>query len=172
MLLFVYCYHFYEVPIRRILIRGKNYVYCNQCSVCFALLLPWRMCSGSVYATTLFVPELPHVLLFLLGTFVTFLCSIPPPVIAFPVDVLLLIMQFVNPIYIFRNLYLKLNNLNWFRFFSYLFASFVNILIYEYKLVHSTITRTDSVKDLGVYLDTKLYFITTPILFFLTAWSC
>jgi hypothetical protein len=38
------------------------------------------------------------------------------------------------------------------------FCRKTNILIYEYKLFHSTITRTDSVKDLGVYLDTKLYF--------------
>jgi hypothetical protein len=38
------------------------------------------------------------------------------------------------------------------------FSRKTNILIYEYKLFHSMITRTDSVKDLGVYLDTKLYF--------------
>jgi hypothetical protein len=38
------------------------------------------------------------------------------------------------------------------------FSRKTNILIYEYKLFHSTIARTDSVKDLGVYLDTKLYF--------------
>jgi hypothetical protein len=31
-------------------------------------------------------------------------------------------------------------------------------LIYEYKLSHSAITRTYSVKDLGVYFDSKLHF--------------
>jgi hypothetical protein len=38
------------------------------------------------------------------------------------------------------------------------FSMKTNILIYEYTLFHFTITRTDSVKVLGVYLDTKLYF--------------
>jgi hypothetical protein len=40
------------------------------------------------------------------------------------------------------------------------FSRKTNILIYEYKLFHTNITRTSSVKDLGVYLDSKLYFHT------------
>ncbi|PNF29809.1 hypothetical protein B7P43_G10577 [Cryptotermes secundus] len=38
------------------------------------------------------------------------------------------------------------------------FSRKTNYLIYEYKLLHFTITRTYSVKDLGVYLDSKLHF--------------
>jgi hypothetical protein len=38
------------------------------------------------------------------------------------------------------------------------FSRKTNYLIYEYKLYHSTITRTFSVEDLGVYLDSKLLF--------------
>ncbi|PNF43033.1 hypothetical protein B7P43_G08782 [Cryptotermes secundus] len=38
------------------------------------------------------------------------------------------------------------------------FSRKINYLIYEYKLLHFTITRTYSVKDLGVYLDSKLHF--------------
>jgi hypothetical protein len=32
------------------------------------------------------------------------------------------------------------------------------ILIFHYKLCHSYITRTDSIKDLGVFIDSKLHF--------------
>ncbi|PNF35360.1 hypothetical protein B7P43_G02582 [Cryptotermes secundus] len=38
------------------------------------------------------------------------------------------------------------------------FSRKTNYLIYEYKLLHFTITRTYSVKDLGVYLDSELHF--------------
>jgi hypothetical protein len=33
-----------------------------------------------------------------------------------------------------------------------------NILIYEHTFFQSTVTRADSVKDLGIYLDSKLHF--------------
>jgi hypothetical protein len=39
-----------------------------------------------------------------------------------------------------------------------MFSRKTNNLIYEYKLSHSAITRTYSVKDLRVYLDSKLHF--------------
>jgi MFS-type transporter involved in bile tolerance (Atg22 family) len=38
------------------------------------------------------------------------------------------------------------------------FSRKTNSLIHKYKLSHSTITRTYSVKDLGVYLVSKLHF--------------
>jgi hypothetical protein len=38
------------------------------------------------------------------------------------------------------------------------FSRKTNILIYEYKLCQSSITRTDSIEDLGVFLDYKLHF--------------
>jgi hypothetical protein len=38
------------------------------------------------------------------------------------------------------------------------FSRKTNIFIYEYKIFQSTITRTDSVKDLGLFLDSMLYF--------------
>jgi hypothetical protein len=33
-----------------------------------------------------------------------------------------------------------------------------NFLCYEYQLCHATITRTSSIKDLGVFFDSKLHF--------------
>jgi hypothetical protein len=33
-----------------------------------------------------------------------------------------------------------------------------NVLIYDYKLCQSSIARTDSIKDLGVFIDAKLHF--------------
>jgi hypothetical protein len=38
------------------------------------------------------------------------------------------------------------------------FSRKTNVLIYEYKLCHSSINRTDSMKDLGVFIDAKLHF--------------
>jgi hypothetical protein len=35
---------------------------------------------------------------------------------------------------------------------------YTNILRYEYQLCHAAITRTSSIKDLGVFFDSKLYF--------------
>jgi hypothetical protein len=33
-----------------------------------------------------------------------------------------------------------------------------NTLIFHYKLCHSSITHTDSIKDLGAFIDSKLHF--------------
>ncbi|PNF20040.1 hypothetical protein B7P43_G05817 [Cryptotermes secundus] len=38
------------------------------------------------------------------------------------------------------------------------FTRKTNLLIYDYKLFQTSIARTDSVKDLGVFIDAKLYF--------------
>jgi hypothetical protein len=38
------------------------------------------------------------------------------------------------------------------------FSRKTNVLKYDYKLCQSSITRTDSIKDLGVYNDAKLHF--------------
>jgi hypothetical protein len=38
------------------------------------------------------------------------------------------------------------------------FSTKTNVLFYDYKLCHSSITRTDFIKDLGVFIDAKLNF--------------
>jgi hypothetical protein len=38
------------------------------------------------------------------------------------------------------------------------FSRKTNVPKYDYKLCQSSITRTDSIKDLGVYIDAKLHF--------------
>jgi hypothetical protein len=38
------------------------------------------------------------------------------------------------------------------------FSRKTNTLFFQYKLCHSFITRTDSIKDLGVFIDSKLHF--------------
>jgi hypothetical protein len=38
------------------------------------------------------------------------------------------------------------------------FSRKTNTLFFQYKLCHSSITRTDSIKDLGVFTDSKLHF--------------
>jgi hypothetical protein len=38
------------------------------------------------------------------------------------------------------------------------FSRKTNVLIYDYKLCQSSITRTDSIKDLGVFIDAKLHY--------------
>jgi hypothetical protein len=38
------------------------------------------------------------------------------------------------------------------------FSRKTKILIYDYKLCQSSLTRTDSIKDLGIFLDSKLQF--------------
>jgi hypothetical protein len=40
------------------------------------------------------------------------------------------------------------------------FSRKTNLLIYDYKLCQSSITRTDSITDLGIFLDSKLHFHT------------
>jgi hypothetical protein len=38
------------------------------------------------------------------------------------------------------------------------FTRKTNVLTYDYKLCQSSIARTDSIQDLRVYIDAKLYF--------------
>jgi hypothetical protein len=45
-------------------------------------------------------------------------------------------------------------NISWTRVLS--FSRKTNTLIYDYKLCQSSITRTDSINDLGVFIDSKL----------------
>jgi hypothetical protein len=47
-------------------------------------------------------------------------------------------------------------NINKTRVMSY--SRKTNVLSYEYSLGHSVITQTSSIKDLGVFFDSKLYF--------------
>jgi hypothetical protein len=49
---------------------------------------------------------------------------------------------------------------------------FINILIYMYIIFHSTIARTDSVKDQGAFLDSNFIFVIMSILYFLIVLSC
>jgi hypothetical protein len=35
----------------------------------------------------------------------------------------------------------------------------INLLIYEYKLRQSSLTRTDSTEDLRIFLDSEFYFL-------------
>jgi hypothetical protein len=39
-----------------------------------------------------------------------------------------------------------------------LYSRKTNVLSYEYQLCHAAITRTSSIKDLGVFFDSKLHF--------------
>jgi hypothetical protein len=45
------------------------------------------------------------------------------------------------------------------------FSRETNALIYDYKLCQSSITRTHSIKDLGVYIDNKLHFHVVNFIF-------
>jgi hypothetical protein len=47
-------------------------------------------------------------------------------------------------------------NINKTRVMSY--SRKTNVLSYEYQLCHTAIARTSSIKDLGVFIDSKLYF--------------
>jgi hypothetical protein len=49
------------------------------------------------------------------------------------------------------------------------FSGKTNVLIYDCNFCQSSITRTDSVKDLVIFIDTKLHFLSHVNLFFFIA---